>query len=297
MNDILSWGLDAIRFVQRYSNPPLTLIMKGLSELGTVYFYLSALPLVYWCVDKRRGMRIGLLFLLSAFANGWIKHAIMEPRPYTFDASVARATVSSSAFPSGHAQSAATFWGSASTLFGMPWAAILAIALPLLIGFSRVYLGVHFPTDVLAGWILGLLFVVGERRYGDRLARLIGKQHDQIRLAAVAAVALAMNAFNIRDTAVSGAFFGFGAGLVFAPRVSPYSTAGSLVQKALRFVVGLAGTAILYFGLKMLLATIEPFDIALVGFVRYATLGFWVALGAPWFFIKLGLAKEEKAEG
>jgi hypothetical protein len=296
MNDILSWGLEAIRFVQKFSSPPLTLFMRGLSALGTAYFYLLALPFVYWCIDKRRGMRIGLLFFLSAFVNGWLKHATMEPRPYTFDVSVAKASESSFAFPSGHAQAAATFWGSAMSLFRKPWAGILAVAVPLLIGFSRVYLGVHFPTDVLGGWILGLLLVVAERRYGDRVERFFGRQRDQIRLAAVAAVALAMNALDMRNTLISGVFFGFGAGLVFAPRAACYSTKGSLAQKALRFVVGTAGTGILYLGPKILLTSIEPFSLALVSFVRYAIVGFWVSLGAPWLFIKLGLAKEEKRE-
>ncbi|HUW39734.1 MAG TPA: phosphatase PAP2 family protein [Rectinemataceae bacterium] len=295
MNDILAWGLEAIRFVQKFSNPPLTLVMRGFTALGTAYFYLLALPFVYWCVDKRRGMRLGLLFFFSVFVNGWLKHATMEPRPYTFDPSLAMAKESSYAFPSGHAQASATFWGSASPLFGAPWGTVLALGLPLLIGLSRVYLGVHFPTDVAAGWAIGAAAVFVERRFGDRLERLIGAQRDQLRLAAVAAVALAMNALDMRDTTVSGLFFGFGAGLVLARRAAPYSTAGSFGQKVLRLIVGSAGTVVLYFGPKLLTATIEPSDAALVVFVRLAIVGFWVALGAPWLFIRLALAEDESA--
>jgi len=294
MNDILGWGLDAIRLVQRASSPTLTAVLKGLSALGTEYFFLLALPLVYWCIDRRRGIRMGLLFFLSAFVNAWLKHLTMEPRPYELDASVGKAREATSAFPSFHAQSSAVFWGSAMPLFRPPWALLLALAVPLIVGFTRVYLGVHYPTDILAGWLLGLLFVAGERGFGDKLERLMGRQREQIRFAVVAALALAMNALDLRDTTVSGAFFGFGVGIVYARRVAPFTVDGALGQRILRFIVGSAGTVILFLGPKVLLASVEPSNPPLVHFVRYALVGFWAALGAPWLFLKLGLSAAEE---
>lgn len=291
MNDILAWGLGIIRIVQGLGSPPVTAIMRGLTAVGTAYFYLFAVPFVYWCVDKRRGTRLGLLFFISIFANGALKRATMEPRPYTFDPSVGMATESTSSFPSFHAQASATFWGSAAPLFRRPWTYIVGLGLPLLIGLSRVYLGVHFPTDVAAGWAIGAVFVWAERLFGDAIERFLGSLREQLRLAAVAAVSLAMNAIDKSDTRVSGLFFGFGAGAVLAPRVASFSTSGSALQKALRLVVGSAGTVILYLGPKYLLASVEPSSPALVVFIRTAIVGFWVSLGAPWLFLRLALAK------
>lgn len=297
MNDLLDWGLAAIRFVQRSSSPTLDAALKALSALGSEYFFLVALPFIYWCVDRRRGVRMGLLFFLSAFFNGWLKNLIAEPRPFELDRSVGKIGETGFSFPSFHAQSSAVFWGSLAPLVRRPLSLMLALALPLLVGFTRVYLGVHYPTDVFAGWVIGYLFVAVELRFGDRLERLLAEQREQIRFAVVAALALGMNALTMHDTSVAGAFFGFGTGLVYVRRLAPFSVEGSLRLRALRFLVGTAGTVILFLGPKALLVAVEPANEPLVRFVRYALVGLWASLGAPWLFLKLGLcAAEAEAE-
>jgi len=113
-------------------------------------------------------------------------------------------------------------------------------------------------------------------------------------LAAAAAVALAMNALFMKDTSLAGGFFGFAVGLDYASAV-PFSAGGSFATKALRYVLGLASIAILYFAPKLLLGALgaDP----LVRFLRYAALAAWGSLGAPWLFLKLGLAEREGKQG
>jgi hypothetical protein len=63
MIDVLAWGLDAVRMLQRGANSGLTLAMKGLSLIGSGGLYAVALLMIYWCIDRRLGARIGLLIL------------------------------------------------------------------------------------------------------------------------------------------------------------------------------------------------------------------------------------------
>ena len=96
-------------------------------------------------------------FLLELPLYVWLKRRIRRPRPADAEASL-RAFIKPSdrfSFPSGHTAAAALM----ATLVAVHYPALTALAVPLavLIGLSRVVLGVHFPTDILAGAVLGSL--------------------------------------------------------------------------------------------------------------------------------------------
>lgn len=296
MDGILAWGLDVVRSVQTIAGPGLTVAMKVITLLGTEWFFLAALPLIYWCVDRKRGVRISVLFLISSFTNLWCKDLFAQPRPFQLDPKVGLASETSYGLPSGHAQGTVVFWGLAAPLFKKPWGLVLAIAMPLVVSFTRIYLGVHFPTDIFAGWILGILFLVVDYAFGDRLERALSRLNTRLKVALAALLALGMNALDMRDTSISGVFFGAAVGFSFLPKVAPYKTEGSLGQKALRYLLGLAGAGIIYAGLKAVFPGQGSELYALFRFIRYGLLGAWVSLGAPWVFSKLGLVELEAAE-
>lgn len=294
MDPILSWGLDLVRWTQGAASPFLTAIMKGLTFSGTEYFFLFLLPMIYWCVDKRRGLRIGALVFISTAANLGLKRAFEQPRPFDFDPSVGMAFEPTYGLPSGHAQTSAAFWGTAAPLFKRPWGLVLALVLPFLVGLSRIYLGVHFPTDVFAGWALGAAFVLLERLFGDRIEKAMSGLRESLALAAVAAVALLMNLVTSNDTSVSGAFFGFAGAAVYARKSVPFSVSGSFRRRLLRYLVGLATVAVVYLVPKLLLAELSAGGPPIWRFLRYTLLGAWVVAGAPWLFLKTGLAGREE---
>jgi undecaprenyl-diphosphatase len=60
-------------------------------------------------------------------------------------------------FPSGHACGSAVAYGAIAAVTGSPVIAIVVTVLVLLIGISRIYLGAHYPSDVVAGWLIGIL--------------------------------------------------------------------------------------------------------------------------------------------
>ncbi len=294
MDQLLSWGLGVVRGAQSVASPALTAFMKAVSFSGTEYCLLVLLPFIYWCVDKRRALRIGIIVFLSTAINLRLKLVFAQPRPYDLDPSVAMSREVTFGLPSNHAQTAAVLWGTAAPLFRRPWGPILAIVLPLLVGVSRIYLGVHFPTDVLAGWALGAGIVVLDRLFGDKVELFVAGLEDRLALALATAVALAMNVLYLKDTSLSGAFFGLAAGAILARKRMPFSVSGAPVKRALRFLFGLATVAIVYALPKLLLAGLEAGGPPLVRFLRYALLGAWVSAGAPWLFIKLRLAEREE---
>ena len=293
MDHLLSWGLIAVRDAQSLSNPALTAAMKGLSLLGTEYFYLALLPLLYWCVDKRRGIRIGVLVFLSCAVNLRLKLVFAQPRPYDLDPSLGMVAESGFGLPSGHAQTTTVLCGSASPLLRAPWGIVSAIVLPFLVGISRIYLGVHFPTDVIAGWAIGAAILGLDRLFGERIESFFSRLRDSLALALVAAVALGMNVLYMQDTSFSGAFFGLAGASIYARRGPSFSVSGSFFRRSLRYLFGMATMAIVYALPKLLLSGLEGGGPPLVRFLRYALLGGWVAAGAPRLFLKMGLAQPE----
>jgi membrane-associated phospholipid phosphatase len=271
--------------------------MKVVTFFGSEGFILAVLPLLYWCVDRRKGARIAMTILVSAFVNLWVKAIFKQPRPYNLDPSVGLAVENTYGLPSGHSQTSATFWGIMAPFFPRAVGIAAAIILPLLIGFSRIYLGVHFPTDVFAGWALGGLIVALYYKIWPKIEALLQSWGMRYRLIAAAGVTIAMNFLlpleTPSSTTISGAFLGAAVGFALVSNSLRFDARGTLAQKAMRYAVGLAGTALWYFGPKLVLGEPLSSQNPLAHFIRYAIVGLWVAYGAPWVFLKLKLVEIE----
>jgi len=233
-----------------------------------------------------------IFFLLSDFINVLLKDLIQQPRPFDLNPGVKLSQADGYGMPSGHAQLAVTAWGAIAVRVRKTWFWIVAIIIILLIGFSRVYLGVHFPTDVLAGWIIGAILLVIYAAAGQPLIKWLSGLNiwPQLLLAVgIAAVLLLIDRSNEALTA-SGTLFGATIGLVLAHRYVSFSVRGQWWQRAVRFIIGI----IILFGLYLGLKTVFPADGTAMGaafrFLRYSLLGVWLVLGAPWLFRLMRLA-------
>ena len=293
MNPILTWGLDVVRGLQGFLGHSFLVPMKAVTFLGSEFFIIAALPLMYWCVDRKKGARLAILVLVSSFLNLWVKSLLMQPRPYELDPSVGLDKEPTSAFPSGHSQASVTFWGGMLDILPRTIGIVAVIIIPLLVGFSRVYLGVHFPTDVFAGWALGALIVVLYKVFGLKLEVFLGKYGTQVKMIVVAAIALGMNALMPKDTSIAGAFFGGAVGFVFASKTARFNAKGKFSKRLMRYLVGIALTLVLYGAPKLLIGDAFPAQAALIRFLRYGLVGTWVAYGAPKLFLILKLAEPE----
>ena len=154
--------------IQSYRHVSLTVILEFITHLGDrVAYIIASLVIAAFFFFKYGKWKFALqtiiVLLLSSLSNVVLKRVIQRERP-TLEHLVA---VNSLSYPSGHAMSAMAFYGFLSYLclrsdmsFRSKLASVtILVLLILLIGISRIYLGVHFPSDVLAGYIGGLIWV------------------------------------------------------------------------------------------------------------------------------------------
>jgi membrane-associated phospholipid phosphatase len=296
MDAIFQWGLEIIYAIQRFQSPMLDMVFKSVTALGNEDFYYLLFPFVLWCVDLAVGTRIGITFLLSSYVNSGLKDFFALPRPFELDRTVGRYDVEGYGLPSGHAQLSVVVWGTVADALKKTWVWIAAILIAGLIGFSRVYLGVHFPSDVLAGWLVGALLLFAYLWLHPPIEKGLGQGGLGVQLTATIGLSVALFALHpTEDTAtLTGILLGAGTGLVLLRRTLAYHAGGPLWKRAPRLLIGLAVLMGLRFGLKAAFGeTGHPHQIIL-RFARYATIGLWAGFGAPWLFAKLQLARGDE---
>ena len=309
-------GIQFILFIQKISW--LEAPMRFFSFLGSEYFFLFALPVIYWCVDSALGIRIGVILLFTGGLNDIVKMAMRGPRPYWLSTQVkALSAESSFGMPSGHSQSATVVWGTLADRFGKAWAWIVAIAIIFLIGFSRTFLAVHFPHDVLLGWLLGVLTLWPFIALWDRIAIWVKQKSfiRQIFLALTVSLVIVLFGglafYGLRDYVFpqewmtnalragaslpapvsmdatltsAGTLFGLFVGLAWINRRGGYQVSGPARKRILALVIGWMGVLILYLGLKMVFPSGDSLSAYFFRYLRYALVGFWISGGAPGLF-------------
>lgn len=327
MNPVLGWGID-INLMFQSLGAALEAPMQAITFLGSELFFLFVLPVIYWCINATMGLHLGLLLMVSTSLYSTLKIAFHDPRPYWLDPGVrAYAEETSFGLPSGHAQNAVIVWGMLALWIRKTWAWIVAVIMILLIGLSRIYLGVHFPTDVLAGWTLGVLMLVAYAALRKPLSawwrgQSLGRQTlvsfafalGLILLGWLARTLLgdwalpqewidnARLAFPdseiINPLVLSGivtpaaTFFGLALGAGLVQQRGGFDAGGQLWQRVVRFVVGILGTLVFYVGLDLVFPGGDTLVPLVLRFVRYALVGFWVSGLAPLVFLWLKLAKK-----
>lgn len=163
--------------LQKIHGPLLDKLMTEITFLGDKGWFWLLLAVVFLCIKKTRTLGAAMVISIAAGAlvgNLIIKPIAARPRPCWLDQSVTLliANPRDFSFPSGH--TLASFEGAVSIfLYRRTWG-WWALALAVLIAFSRLYLFVHFPTDVLAGAVLGTAVALA-------VHRIIARREQRIR--------------------------------------------------------------------------------------------------------------------
>ncbi|RFS85362.1 phosphatase PAP2 family protein [Actinomadura spongiicola] len=292
----------------------MTGFMHAMSFLGSAAFYVPVLALLFWCAAPRLAARAAVVLLFSAFLNTLLKMLFHDPRPYWTDPSIeGKQSHSSFGMPSGHAQNAPVAYGyfAAQTRRWLLWTA--AVVLIVLIGLSRVYLGVHSISQVLAGWGIGLALLAVVLVLEPVLVPWWTRRHLAVQMALALAVSLlllaaAWGAFQplqdwtwpdawsrsiraaggetepvtlVESTRAVGGICGAVAGLSLLAARGWFDAAGKPWRRVARVPVGLAGAGAI--------AALDGSHLVQT-FVVQVVLGLWITAGAPETFVRLRLA-------
>ena len=168
--------LEFIRYLHQFSTPWLDDFFKFLNYFDRPEFLFILLPTVWIGYYWKTGLRLFYILMLSAVVNIFLKQWIMEPRPFHLDPTLGLIQVEGFGMPSGAAQTVILLSGILLNSVRKKWAWILCINYVFWISLSRVYLGVHLPSDILGGWIVGLLlwllYTYGRPLFEKKLEKL-----------------------------------------------------------------------------------------------------------------------------
>ena len=291
MEPLLQWGLELIRFIQQMENPLLTNFFLAVSGLGGAIPFFLVLPALFWCADYNLGLRVAVVCSISAISNSFLKEFFSQPRPFNLEAALGIGKAGGYGLPSGHAQGSLVLWGSIAHRVKKKWFWAMTASLLVLVGFSRIYLGVHFPTDVIAGWAVGLVLLWVYVMLQPGIEGWIAGRDLGIQTLLVLAVPPGLLLFHLSGVAVFqlGMLLGIGIGAIIKSCWLSFSARCTPGRALMRYGIGIA---ILIGFLGLLRGMYPPRETSgylVMGFFHSAVNGLWISLGAPWLFRLLKL--------
>ncbi len=327
MDSLLNFGILFISWFQSLGSW-LTPLMKLFTFLGNEQFYLLVAPAILWCVDSTLGIRLALFLMINGMLNTAFKVVFHTPRPYWYSDQVRVFGDAEKSFglPSGHAQNSVVVWGTIARRINRRWAWWAAIILMFLVGMSRIYLAVHFPHDVLSGWIIGAIVLWAFHRSEQPVVSWLKQYTIPVQLFLVFIFSLLLiliviiaqasllgwivpqewvknahlafptepplNPLSYHTFLSSiGAFLGMASGWIWITSMGGFTVRDATWKLVVRYLLGLVGVLVLYAGLGAVFSTADNFTGYAERYIRYALIGFWITGLAPWIFVKLKLAQ------
>ncbi len=253
------WEVNLMEWLQGHISGTGISIISLFSMFGEELLLILIVGFVYWCYDKKLGRTMGLSAIMGLAWNTMAKNIALRRRPY-FDhegikilrvvepeADIYDISAQGYSFPSGHSTNAATVFGSLAVNLRKRWVTVVAIVIPLLTGISRFVVGAHYPTDVLAGWLLGLISVL--------IVRLLEKRvKNTLALYGILLVASVPGFFYCKSAdyfTAMGLLIGFMAGTLLDDHCVHFENTRKPLWMVVRVVGGLAVYLVLSKVLKM----------------------------------------------
>ena len=178
--------MQFLYLLEKIRNPVFDFIFSLITHIGEETLFLVIAILFFWCVNKREGYYILITGLVGTLINQMLKIVCKIPRPWVKDPSFtivesARVEATGYSFPSGHTQNVAGTFGAIGTYSSKKWVRITSIVIIVLVAFSRMYLGVHTPWDVLTSLGIAAVLVFGlyplfktEERFKKSMPFIVG---------------------------------------------------------------------------------------------------------------------------
>lgn len=271
--------IEIIKFIQSIKSPFLDVFFQIVTMTGEENFYIIVAAIIFWCVNKKFGYKLGFALLTGTIVNTAMKNLVNATRPIGVSGirSLRVQTATGQSFPSGHTQGAATFWFSWIVQVRKRWIYIVGITAILLVAYSRMYLGVHYPIDVIGGIVVGITWVFISN-YIFEYAETTRKKWVLM----IIVVPMLIGMIFLKEKTyytISGTVLGFYIGYILESKYVQYDVRNTWAVQLMKLVFGLTILIVI----KSILKVILPINI-FVDFFRYFVIGLWITVGAPSIF-------------
>ena len=269
----LGFEAPLMEWLQSHLGTSVCKVISQFSALGEETVLVLLLGLIYWSLNKQMGKYLGLNMCMVCVWNPMLKNIFIRRRPYfdhnikllrliDKDADLYDISAQGYSFPSGHSTNASAFYGGLARSLKKRWMTAIAVIATFLVGFSRVVVGAHYPTDVLCGWFLGLFVIL----FVPWLSRKI--QNRNVLYLVLLAMTLPGMIYCRSSDYYSGLglLIGFMAGSLFEEKFVNFENTKKVVFACVRVILGLG----LFVGLNAVLKL--PFSVEFLESGTYASL-------------------------
>jgi len=275
------WDAKIVEFFNKMTEISfIEKLFKGISYLGTEYAVIALFGICYWIFDKKLAKDVGISAFIAMLFNGLFKGIVNRPRPFqqfdniecrdssilyedgrTFSANDVKGThiiegkrmSTSTSFPSGHSQNSSALYNGFAIELNKKWLLILANVLALLVMISRMALGVHFFTDVVTGYAIGLGVVLLFNFLRKKFKNENNLTHSIILVFTIITFLSPLWAKESKDMFdMLGVIYGIILGMAFEEKKVNFKPTKVWWKAVLRFVFGIGFVLGLKSGLKLL---------------------------------------------
>ena len=253
------WEVDLMEWFQHLLNGGFgTTLTKVFTFIGGEKFSLIMLLIIYFCYKKTVARRVSIPLMASTLWFPMIKCVVLRLRPYMVhpdrvqmwelpeaDAHPMDVVQQGYSMPSGHSAMSLALYGSLAAEVKKRWMWCVAIILPLLVGICRFIVGVHYPTDVLAGWGIGLLALA----FGAAMQKYVPKEWVRFAILGLVTIPGIFWCTSRDYFSGLGALLGLFAALAFEQKFVKFED----TRKWLFMVLRILGACVIYFGLDKLM--------------------------------------------
>ncbi|MBR2041661.1 MAG: phosphatase PAP2 family protein [Oscillospiraceae bacterium] len=275
----MEFQAEIIRAIQSVATPALDIIFQAITMLGEDFFIIFVATFIYWCFNKEMGYWMCWCLSFGNLLVSTVKIAVKLERPIGYEGirTLREHTAPGYSFPSGHTHACANFFTSIARAVNRRRFWAMAIIVPALVGLSRLYLGVHWPVDVIGGYAIGialpLVLWLFYRKYARQKALMF----------LISTAAFLPLGFILGGDNSFWKSFGFALGIAIGAFIETKFINFEIddvpaKKKALRYIGGIILILIVYLGMKAVLPVGPVYS-----FIRYfclplAAIALWPAI-------------------
>jgi membrane-associated phospholipid phosphatase len=300
------FGTTIIEFSQSgWLGSAMYYILLPFNYLGSEMGYMLVLPVIYWSIDKKTGLRLFIIAMFGAITSTFFKTWLKRPRPFHVSPDTIRPIelTSEFGFPSGHSIFGAIFGVTVFRTVDKRSIKLLLLVFILLMGISRMVHGMHFLQDIVAGWIIGICLVVLYFKLEQPIIKAWGNYSLPVKITLLTGLCIGFYActllfsstYQVSKSLLSsfGALYGGVIGILFEEAHIKFTNPGKIKLRIYRGIVGLIAMFIVVFLLEAAFYGIvhnsQNHWALLLYLIRYMLVGLWIIAGIPYLFIKFNL--------